>query len=52
MVATLNDQGSTAHAEVAEALIDAGIPRIATNVINDDWDAENVFWRPAKTDRT
>lgn len=43
VVATVNDQGSTANAEVSEAMAAAGIPRIGANVINTDWDDENAY---------
>ena len=43
VVATLNDQGSTAQADVTAAMADAGIPRIGTNVVNDDWGDQNAF---------
>ncbi|MDZ7675421.1 MAG: ABC transporter substrate-binding protein [Acidimicrobiales bacterium] len=41
--ATINDQGSIGQAEVSQAMADAGIPRIASNVTQDDWDDENAY---------
>jgi ABC-type branched-subunit amino acid transport system substrate-binding protein len=43
VVATVNDQGSTAQAEVSEAMATAGIPRVASNVTPDDWADPNAF---------
>ena len=43
VVATVNDQGSTAQGDVAEAMADAGIPRVAPNVTSDDWGDQNAF---------
>ena len=41
--ATLNDQITAGHAEVAQAMLDAGIPRVAANVINTDWNDPNAY---------
>jgi len=43
VVATVNDQGTAGAGEVADALADAGIPRVATNVTNLDWGDPNAF---------
>lgn len=43
VVATVNDQGTAAQAEVAQAMRDAKIPRIAGNVTNNDWDDANAY---------
>ena len=41
--ATVNDQITAGHAEVAEAMAEAGIPRVAVNVINTDWADPNAY---------
>lgn len=41
--ATINDQGSVGQAEVSQAMADAGIPRIASNVTQDDWGDQNAY---------
>lgn len=41
--ATVNDQITAGHAEVAQAMADAGIPRVAANVINTDWNDPNAY---------
>ena len=43
VVATVNDQGSTAQGDVAQAMADAGIPRVAPNVTSNDWGDQNAF---------
>ena len=43
VVATINDLGTVAHADVAAAMDDAGIPRVAGNVTPDDWNSPNVY---------
>ena len=43
VVATVNDQGTVSQAEVSEAMRDAGIPRVASNVTPDDWDDPNAY---------
>lgn len=43
VVATINDQGLAAQAEVSEAMATAGIPRIAANVANNDWSDPNAY---------
>lgn len=43
VVATVNDQGLAAQAEVSEAMAAAGIPRVATNVANNDWGDPNAY---------
>src|SRR5690606_30995293 len=41
--ATVNDQITAGHAEVSQMLADAGIPRVAANVINTDWGDLNAY---------
>jgi ABC-type branched-subunit amino acid transport system substrate-binding protein len=43
IVATVNEVTTEGNAEVAGALADAGIPRVATNVGPDDWGDPNAF---------
>ncbi len=43
IVATINDTTTAGNAEVAAALTEAGIPRVATNVSPADWAADNAF---------
>ena len=43
IVATINEQTTAGNAEVAAALSDAGISRVATNVSPDDWADPNAF---------
>jgi branched-chain amino acid transport system substrate-binding protein len=43
VVATVNDQGTAGQAEVSAAMAEAGIPRVATNVTNNDWADENAY---------
>lgn len=43
VVATVNDQGSTAQAEVSAAMAAAGIPRVGSNVVSDDWGDPNAY---------
>lgn len=43
VVATINDQVSVAQDEVSEGMVAAGIPRVATNVVPQDWGAPNVY---------
>ena len=43
VVATVNDQGTAGAGEVAAAMTDAGIPRVATNVTNADWGDSNAY---------
>ncbi len=43
VVATVNDQGTAAQGEVSEAMAAAGIPRIASNVTNNDWGDPNAY---------
>jgi ABC-type branched-subunit amino acid transport system substrate-binding protein len=43
VVATINDQGTVAHAEVSQAMAAAKIPRIASNVTNNDWGDPNAY---------
>jgi ABC-type branched-subunit amino acid transport system substrate-binding protein len=43
VVATVNDQGTAAQAEVSEAMAAAGIPRIASNVASKDWGDPNAY---------
>jgi ABC-type branched-subunit amino acid transport system substrate-binding protein len=43
VVATVNDQGTAGQAEVSQAMQKAGIPRIASNVTQDDWGDQNAY---------
>jgi branched-chain amino acid transport system substrate-binding protein len=43
VVATVNDQGTAGQAEVSEAMAEAGIPRVAGNVSNNDWGDQNAY---------
>jgi ABC-type branched-subunit amino acid transport system substrate-binding protein len=43
VVASVNDQGTTAQKEVSEAMAAAKIPRIASNVTNSDWGDPNAY---------
>jgi ABC-type branched-subunit amino acid transport system substrate-binding protein len=43
VVATVNDQGTAGQAEVSAAMAEAGIPRVASNVVNEDWDDPNAY---------
>ena len=43
VVATINDLGTAGLAEVSEAMADAGIPRVATNVNPSDWADPNAY---------
>ena len=43
VVATLNDLGTAAMAEVSAAMAQVGIPRIASNVANEDWGDQNAY---------
>lgn len=43
VVATVNDQGTAAQAEVSAAMAEAGIPRVASNVTSDDWGDQNAY---------
>jgi ABC-type branched-subunit amino acid transport system substrate-binding protein len=43
VVATVNDQGTAGQAEVSAAMAQAGIPRIASNVTNNDWGDPNAY---------
>ncbi len=43
VVATVNDQGTAAQAEVAAAMVAAKIPRVASNVTNNDWGDTNAY---------
>jgi ABC-type branched-subunit amino acid transport system substrate-binding protein len=43
VVATVNDQGTAGQAEVSAAMAQAGIPRIAGNVTNNDWGDPNAY---------
>jgi ABC-type branched-subunit amino acid transport system substrate-binding protein len=40
---TVNDQGTAAQAEVSTAMADAGIPRLASNVTQNDWSDQNAY---------
>ena len=43
VVATVNDQGTAGQAEVSAAMVEAGIPRIASNVTSNDWGDQNAY---------
>jgi ABC-type branched-subunit amino acid transport system substrate-binding protein len=43
VVVTVNDQGTAGQAEVSDAMAAAGIPRVASNVTNNDWDDPNAY---------
>jgi ABC-type branched-subunit amino acid transport system substrate-binding protein len=43
VVATINDQGTAAQAEVSAAMKDAKIPRVASNVTPSDWADPNMY---------
>jgi ABC-type branched-subunit amino acid transport system substrate-binding protein len=43
VVATVNDQGTAGQADVSAAMADAGIPRVASNVSQDDWGDPNAY---------
>jgi ABC-type branched-subunit amino acid transport system substrate-binding protein len=43
VVATVNDQGTAGQEEVSQAMADAGIPRVASNVTNVDWGDQNAY---------
>jgi ABC-type branched-subunit amino acid transport system substrate-binding protein len=43
IVATVNDQGTAGQAEVSAAMSKAGIPRIASNVTQNDWGDQNAY---------
>src|SRR4029077_6109911 len=43
VVATVNDLGTAGQAEVSAAMAAAGIPRIGSNVSNQDWGDQNAY---------
>jgi ABC-type branched-subunit amino acid transport system substrate-binding protein len=43
VVATVNDQGTAGQADVSAAMAAAKIPRVATNVTQDDWADPNAY---------
>jgi ABC-type branched-subunit amino acid transport system substrate-binding protein len=43
VVVTVNDLGTAGHLDVRNAMTDAGIPRIASNVVPEDWDDPNTY---------
>ena len=43
VVATVNDQGTAGQADVSAAMAEAGIPRVASNVVPDDWGDQNAY---------
>ena len=43
VVATVNDQGTAGQADVSQAMQKAKIPRIASNVVPDDWADPNAY---------
>lgn len=43
VVATVNDQGTAGQAEVSAAMAAAKIPRVGSNVVNQDWADQNAY---------
>ncbi|HEY5697454.1 MAG TPA: ABC transporter substrate-binding protein, partial [Acidimicrobiales bacterium] len=43
VVATVNDQGTAGQADVSPAMAEAGIPRVASNVVSEDWGDQNAY---------
>ncbi len=43
VVATVNDQGTAGQADVSAAMAELGIPRVASNVSQDDWGDQNAY---------
>jgi ABC-type branched-subunit amino acid transport system substrate-binding protein len=43
VLATVNDQGTAGQADVSAAMAQAGIPRVASNVSNEDWGDPNAY---------
>lgn len=43
IVATVNDQGTAGQADVSAAMAEAGIPRVASNVVSEDWGDQNAY---------
>jgi ABC-type branched-subunit amino acid transport system substrate-binding protein len=43
VVATVNDQGTAGQADVSAAMAEAGIPRVASNVVSEDWGDQNAY---------
>ena len=43
VIVTVNDQGTAGQADVSEAMVAAGIPRIAGNVAPQDWGDPNAY---------
>jgi ABC-type branched-subunit amino acid transport system substrate-binding protein len=43
VVATVNDQGTAGQADVSTAMAEAGIPRVASNVTQNDWGDPNAY---------
>lgn len=43
VVATVNDQVTTNQGDVSELMAELGIPRVAPNVVTDDWDDQNSY---------
>ncbi|MBV9950444.1 MAG: ABC transporter substrate-binding protein [Acidimicrobiia bacterium] len=43
VMATINDQGTAGQAEVSAAMAKAKIPRVASNVTQDDWGDPNAY---------
>jgi ABC-type branched-subunit amino acid transport system substrate-binding protein len=41
--ATVNDQGTAGQKEVSDAMAAAGIPRVASNVVQEDWADPNAY---------
>lgn len=43
VVATVNDQGTAGQGDVSKAMAAAGIPRVASNVVSEDWSDANAY---------
>jgi ABC-type branched-subunit amino acid transport system substrate-binding protein len=43
VVATVNDQGTAGQADVSAAMAEAKIPRVASNVVQEDWADPNAY---------
>ena len=43
VVVTVNDQGTAGQADVSAAMQEAGIPRVAGNVVSEDWGDPNAY---------
>lgn len=43
VVATVNDQGTAGQADVSAEMAELGIPRVASNVVSEDWGDQNAY---------